>query len=107
MKELCCRSVRACISQNGSYSRQAELRLLQALYPGEEAQLCSSANGHQHSKRSTDVWSSDDEERAEIDIDPPTVAGKHQFELMSRVAHCLPGAMLYGRIGQIYARSGP
>lgn len=96
-EELCCRSARACISQNGSYSRQAELRLLQALYPGEEGQLCSSANGHRHSRRSADAWSSDDEETARREPDSPPPAGKQCFELISVLAcaavRCLSSAV--------------
>ena len=68
--------MRACISQNGSYSRQAELRLLQTLYPGEEGQPCSSAKAHQHSGRDPDVWSSDDEENAGKEAEQPPLAGE-------------------------------
>jgi len=67
------RSVRACISQNGSYSRQAELRLMQALYPDEHEQLCS-RDGDRHCQSSRcgdrDAWSSDDEGTAAKENDP-------------------------------------
>ena len=76
------RSVRACISQNGSYSRQAELRLLQALYPDEREQLCSSSKDGdrrcQSSRRDRDAWSSDDEGTAAKENDPlPHIGEAH------------------------------
>ena len=77
------RSVRACISQNGSYSRQAELRLLQALYPDEREQLCSSSRDDdrhcQSSRRGDrDAWSSDDEGTAAKENDPlPHIGEPH------------------------------
>ena len=95
--------MRACISQNGSYSRQAELRLLQALYPGEAGQPCSSADRHQHRRRSADAWSSDDEETARREADPPPSTGKHcsKADIHSRINGitipklAVPGVMWY------------
>ena len=85
-EELCCRSVRACVSQNGSYSRQAELRLLAFLYPGEEGQDCSSTSWRQHNRRRADVWSSDDEETAGREGNPPPLAGEDLLQLETLLA---------------------
>ena len=84
--ELCCRSARACISQNGSYSRQAELRLLQALYPGEGGQHCGSTSRRQHGTCDADVWSSDGEETTGTETDPPPLAGQDALQLETLMA---------------------
>ena len=84
--ELWCRSARACISQNGSYSRQAELRLLQTLYPGEGGQHCGSTSGRQHGTCDADVWSSDGDETTGTEADPPPLAGQDTLQLGTLVA---------------------
>lgn len=62
---ICCRAARACISQNGSYSRQTELRLLEALYPAGEGGCCIGSGGgarDQQSGHDSESWSSDEED---------------------------------------------
>ena len=66
---MLCRSVRACISKNGSYSRQAELRLLQGLYPetGSQQHAGGSGRGSRQHQGGQDGggWSSDEDGNAE------------------------------------------
>ena len=77
-----CRSVRACISKNGSYSRQAELRLLQGLYPEASSQQQHAAGRDRGSRQRQGGqdgggWSSDEDGDAENAMPPVHNTGQH------------------------------
>ena len=56
------------------------------LYPGEEGQDCSSTSWRQHNRRRADVWSSDDEETAGREGNPPPLAGEDLLQLETLLA---------------------
>ena len=78
-----CRSVRARISKNGSYSRQAELRLLQGMYPetGSQQHAGGSDRGSRQHQGGQDGggWSSDEDGNAENAMPPVINTGQHRL----------------------------